>query len=71
MRYRNNQILLFLDSLIFSVGCCYAYNLVHGKIYYNDSIDFLDILYPALGFTLFFGLCYIATKMYLLNKNKL
>ena len=57
--YRNNRILLFLVSLIFSVVGYYACNPLYEKIYYNDSIRFLDILYPVLAFTLFFGVCYI------------
>ena len=57
--YRNNQILIFLVSIIFFVGLYYACNPLYGKIYYNKSIEFLDILYPVLTIFLFFATCYV------------
>lgn len=57
--YRNNQILIFLVSIIFFVGLYYACNPLYGKIYYNNSIEFLDILYPVLTIFLFFATCYV------------
>lgn len=57
--YRNNQILFFIIFIIFFVGLYYACNPLFGKIYYNKSVEFLDILYPLLAIILFLGVCYI------------